>query len=207
MNGTPMRKDKPAQTQYPIHELIKNRWSPRAFSPRPVEREKLLALFEAARWAASSRNEQPWSFIVATRDDEAGFDKALGCVREGNARWARNAGVLLFSLAKRSFEPDDDPNRFAFHDVGLAVANLIIQATALGLYTHQMAGIYRDKVREVYQIPETHDVVAGIALGYYGELEQLPGDLQEREVAPRKRKPLTEFVFEGTWGEIAEILR
>lgn len=199
--------DKPAQTQYPIHELIRNRWSPRAFSPRPVEKEKLLALFEAARWAASSRNEQPWSFIVARRDDEAGFDKALGCVREGNARWAKDAGALLFSLARRNFEPDDDPNRFAFHDVGLAVANLILQATALGLYAHQMGGIHRDKVRQVYQIPEAYEIVAGIAVGYYGALEQLPDDLQVREAAARQRKPLAEFVFEGSWGQSAEILK
>ena len=198
---------KPAQTEYPIHDLLKERWSPRAFSNRLVEKEKLLALLEAARWAASSTNEQPWSFIVATRDQPAEFEKALNCLREGNIRWAKEAPVLMFSLAKLHFEGNGNPNRYAFHDAGLAVANLIVQATAMGLSVHQMGGIHRDKVQEVYQIPETHDVVAGIALGYYGELEQLPEDIREREVAPRQRKPLAEFVFGGVWGETAEILR
>ncbi|MGH7236266.1 MAG: nitroreductase family protein, partial [Nitrospiraceae bacterium] len=132
--------DKPAQAQYPIHDLLQKRWSPRAFSGRAVEADKLRILFEAARWAPSSFNEQPWSFIVATKDDQANFDRLLRCLLEGNRAWARHAPVLRLSVAKLRFEEDGEPNRHAFHDVGLAVENLVIQATALGLVVHQMAG-------------------------------------------------------------------
>lgn len=199
--------DKIAETHYPIHDFLKRRWSPRALSDRPVEPDKLLSLLEAARWAASSRNEQPWSFIVATKDNPDEFERALNCLRDGNRRWAKEAPVLMFSIAKLRFDHNDQPNRTALHDLGLAVGNLLTQATALGLYVHQMAGIYKDKVREVYQIPETHEVVAAIAIGYFGSLEQLPEGLREREQKPRKRKPLSEFVFSRSWRNTAPFVK
>ncbi len=135
--------EKPADAQYPIHDLIKRRWSPRAFSDRPVERDILRSLLEAARWAPSSNNEQPWNFIVATKDDQAEFSRLLSCLVEGNSLWAQHAPVLMVSVARMSFEDDGKPNRHAFHDVGQAVANLIVQATTLGLMVHQMAGLGR----------------------------------------------------------------
>lgn len=198
--------EKPAEVQYPIHSLLKNRWSPRAFSDKPVEQEKLLAVLEAARWAASSNNEQPWRFIIATKDNPTEFNQALNCLMEGNIKWAKGAPVLIFSTAKKTFTRNNKPNRTALHDLGLAVANLLVQATALGLYTHQMAGIYTDKIREVYQIPEDYEVVAAIALGYYGDLNQLSEDLQERETGPRVRKSLSELAFNGTWGQSASLV-
>jgi len=198
--------EKPAETQYPIHELLRRRWSPRAFSDRRVDPAIMRSLLEAARWAPSSYNEQPWSFIVATKDDTAEFSRLLSCLVEGNIQWAQHAPVLMVSVARLSFEDDGKPNRHAFHDVGLAVANLIVQATALGLVVHQMAGIFPDKIRELYGIPEGYEAVAGIALGYPGDPQSLPEGLRKRELAPRERKPLTEFVFSGSWGQTSPLV-
>ena len=131
---------KVAETRYPIHELLRERWSPRAFADRMVEPEKLRSLLEAARWAPSSSNEQPWSFIVATKEHAGEYERLLSCLVEGNVRWAQHAPVLMLSVATLVFERNQKPNRHAFHDVGLAVENLIIQGTALGLFVHQMAG-------------------------------------------------------------------
>ena len=198
--------EKLAETQYPIHDLLRKRWSPRAFSSRPVEPDKLRILWEAARWSPSSYNEQPWSFIVATKEDEAEYARLLSCLVEGNIQWAQHAPVLMVSVARLSFEEDGKPNRHAFHDVGQAVANLIVQATALGLVVHQMAGIFPDKIRELYGIPEGYEAVAGIVLGYPGDPEILPERLRQRELAPRSRKPIQDFVFAGRWGQTSPIV-
>lgn len=191
--------DKPADTQSPIHDLLKRRWSPRAFSERPVEPEALRSLLEAARWAPSSNNAQPWSFIVATKEDQADYGRLLSCLMEGNIPWAQRAPVLMVSVARMFFEDDGTPNRHAFHDVGQAVANFSVQATALGLFVHQMAGFYPDKVRELYDIPKEFEPVAALALGYPGDPDTLPERYRQRESAPRERKPLAEFVFAGRW--------
>jgi nitroreductase len=198
--------EKPAEAHYPIHDLLRRRWSPRAFSDRRVEPDTLRSLLEAARWAPSSYNEQPWSFIVATKDDPVEFDRLLSCLVEGNIQWAQRAPVLMAPVARLTFEDDGKPNRHAFHDVGLAVANLIVQATALGLVVHQMAGILPDRVRQLYGVPEQYEPVAGIALGYPGDPQSLPEGLRKRELAPRERKPLTEFVFSGRWGRISPLV-
>jgi nitroreductase len=199
--------EKPAETAYPIEELLKRRWSPRAFADRPIEPEKLLRLWEAARWSASTANQQPWYFIVATKQDEAEHTRLLSCLRENNQQWASRAPVLMVSVAKLTFDANGQPNRHAFHDVGLAVANLITQATALGLGVHQMAGFYPDRVRELYGVPEGFEPVAGIVLGYPGDPDILPDDLKQRELAPRVRKPLESFVFQGAWGQISPLVR
>ena len=123
--------EKPADTKHPIHNLLRRRWSPRAFSGRMVEANQLCSVLEAARWAPSSYNEQPWRFIVATKENPVEFDRLLSCLVEGNALWAQQAPVLMLSVAKLSFEKNDKANRHAIHDVGLAVENLVIQATVL----------------------------------------------------------------------------
>src|SRR5260370_8782050 len=146
--------EKPAVTDYPIEEILRRRWSPRAFSDRVVEPEKLQSLFEAARWAPSSFNEQPWSFIVATKQKQEEHARLLSCLVEGNQRWAREAPVLMVSVAKLNFEKTGKPNRHAFHDVGLAVGTMIVQATALDLFFHQMAEFSPEKVRENYGVPQ-----------------------------------------------------
>jgi len=189
------------QVPYPILDLLTQRWSPRAFSNRSVEPEKLGVLFEAARWAASCFNEQPWRFMVATQDEGNEYDKLSACLVEANQVWAKQAPVLALGLAKQTFTRNSNPNAYARHDLGLATAQLMIQATALDLYVHAMAGILPDRARDSYGIPEDYDVVTALAIGYLGAVESLPEQLQESERAPRERRPLTDLVFTGAWGK------
>jgi nitroreductase len=198
---------KPAETSAPVHNLIRDRWSPRAFDSRPVEPEKLRSLFEAARWAASSYNAQPWYFIVATKDDSDSYKKILECFVEFNQGWAKSAPVIALSVARMKFEHNGAPNNHAFHDVGQAAANLALQATALGLQVHQMAGILPEKAREIFGIPEGYEAVAGLAIGYPGNPTRLPDQLREQEHAPRSRKPLDSFVFTGKWGNASPVVK
>src|SRR5438270_3416151 len=144
---------KAAVTDHPVHELIRNRWSPRAFSDKPVEPAVLASLFEAARWAASSYNEQPWTYFVATREQPADFERLLSCLIEANQAWAKAAPVLALGVVRLTFARNGKENAVAVHDLGLASGNLSTEATARGLSVHQMAGILPDKAREVYQIP------------------------------------------------------
>ena len=186
---------------YSIHALHRRRWSPRAFNPRRlVEPEKLRSVLEAARWAPSSNNEQPWSFIVATRDRPEEFDRLLACLVEKNQSWAKNAPVLMLACASLVFSRNAKPNRHALYDLGGAVAHLTLEATALSLHLHQMAGFYPDKAREAFAIPDTAEAVVAIAMGYLGDPDSLPDDLRQRELTPTTRKPMTEFVFAGRWG-------
>ena len=193
-------KGKIAETQYPVHELISQRWSPRAFADRLVPEDDLRRVLEAARWAPSSSNEQPWSFLVATKAYPEDYQRLFSCLVPGNQLWVGQAPVLMLSVANLVFEEDGSPNRHAMHDVGLAVENLVVQATALELFVHQMAGFDVDRARMLFQIPPQHEPAAMIALGYLGDPETLPEHLRVRELAPRTRKPLTEFVFTGLWG-------
>ena len=198
--------EKLAPIDHPIQDILKRRWSPRAFSDRIVEREKLQSLFEAARWAASSFNEQPWSFIVTTKEKPEQHAALVGCLTEKNQQWAQRAPVLMVSVAKLNFEKNGKPNRHAFHDVGMAVGNLIVQATALDLYVHQMAGFSVEKVRENYGVPEGFEPVAAIAVGYPDDPNVLPAAFREQEVGPRQRKPIDSFVFEAKWGETSPLV-
>jgi nitroreductase len=197
----------PAETGTPIHEVLRHRWSPRAFDSRPVDHEKLRSLFEAARWAASSYNAQPWYYIVATKDDPENYKRITECFVEFNQGWTKGAPVVAISVAGMKFHHNGEPNRHAFHDVGQASANLALQATALGLQIHQMAGILPDKARELFGIPEGFEAVAGIALGYPGDPASLPDGLREKEVARRERKALHSFVFTGKWGNASPIIK
>ena len=198
--------EKPADAQFPIHDLLQRRWSPRAFAERPVEREKVQQMLEAARWASSCFNEQPWVFLVAMADQPAEHGNILNCLVEGNQVWAKHAPVLMITFAKLQFDHNGEPNRHAVHDVGLAVGNLVVQATAMNLVVHQMAGIHHDTIRECFAVPSGYEPVTGLAVGYAGEPHALPSELRERELAPRSRKTLQEFVFAKTWGESPEIL-
>jgi len=200
------KMEKPATTDYPIEETVRRRWSPRAFSDRAVEPDKLRRLFEAARWAPSSFNEQPWSFIIATKENPDEYAQLLSCLIEKNQEWARLAPVLMVSIAKLNFEKTGKPNRHAFHDVGMAMASLLVQATALGLFVHQMAGFSVEKVRESFAVPAGFEPVAAVAVGYPADPEVLPESFREREVGPRSRKPINEFVFEGKWGEMSPVV-
>jgi len=197
-----------ADAGHPIHELLRRRWSPRAFdSNKPVEPEKLRSCFEAARWAPSSFNEQPWSFIVATRDKPEEYAKLLECLAEKNQSWAGKAPVLMIGVATLVWSRNGKPNRHAFYDLGQAVAHLTVEATDQGLYLHQKAGFSPDKARETYAIPPTAEAVVAIALGYLGDPGSLPEDLRQRESTPGTRKSITDFVFEGRWGQTAQLAR
>ncbi|MEJ8801579.1 nitroreductase family protein [Pontibacter sp. H249] len=187
------------ETNIAIHNLIEKRWSPRAFADTAVEQEQIDSLFEAARWAPSAMNEQPWRFIYATKDDKEAYDRLLSCLVEANQVWAKNAPVLFVSVAKKTYDFNGNPNGHAWHDVGMATASLVLQATELDLHVHLMGGYNATKAREVLEIPEGFEPVAMGAVGYVGDPEQLPEQLKARELAPRQRKPLNEIVFNGKW--------
>ncbi len=198
--------EKRVETRRPIHELLRRRWSPRAFLERPVEPEKLLTLLEAARWAPSCYNEQPWSFILALKQDESEYNRLLSCLVEGNQLWAQRAPVLMLSIARLSFEANGEINRHAFHDVGMAAQSLTLQATALGLSVHHMAGFHVEKARELFGIPHSHEPVAVMAIGYSSDSDILPEKLRKKERAARVRKPLEELVYAGLWGKTAPLV-
>jgi len=193
-------REKKASTDYPVHQLLAERWSPYAFEDRAVPETDLRSLFEAARWAASSYNEQPWSYILATKQDPEQFQRLLSCLVEANRVWAKAAPVLALGIVRLRFARNAKDNRAAVHDLGLAAGNLLVEATARGLFVHQMIGILPDKARETYGIPEGSEAWTGIAIGYRADPIGLPDALKERDLAPRQRKPLSEFVFSGTWG-------
>ena len=187
-------------TDHPVNELVIARWSPYAFSDRAVSKADLLSLFEAARWAPSSYNEQPWSYIVATKDDAENFARLLSCLVEGNQAWAQAAPVLALGCTSLFFRKNGKPNAAAVHDLGLAAGNLCLEATARGLYVHQMIGILPDKASAVFRIPDGVQPLTGLAIGYAADPATLPEKYRERDLAPRTRKPLAEFVFGGAWG-------
>ncbi|HWZ50078.1 MAG TPA: nitroreductase family protein [Granulicella sp.] len=194
-------KQGPADTG--VNELILRRWSPRSFADTPVSSGDLTKIFTAAAWAASSFNEQPWRFLVGRKGDST-YEKILAALVEFNQAWAGSAPVLILSVGRKTFTQSGQPNLFAMHDTGAASATLSLQATELGLHTHGMAGVDREKARAIFAIPEDYEVGAAWALGYLGDPEALPGELRARELAPRSRKPLSEFVF-SAWERPASL--
>ncbi len=187
----------------PVHAIIAERWSPRAFADRSVSPDLLRRLFEAGRWAASCFNEQPWRWVVATREEPEAFAKLLSTLVPMNQSWASKAPVLAVSIARSTFERNDKPNRHAGHDVGQAATQIALEAVANGLVIHQMAGFDAEKVREVCAVPAGFEPMAAIAIGYVGEAATLPDGLREREVAARERKALGDVVFGTQFGERA----
>lgn len=181
--------------------LIKKRQSPVAFSNQEVTKDQLEQIFEATRWAASCFNEQPWRFIVASKDQENLYKKVLNGINPHNQTWAQNAPVLMLTFAKKTFERNGKPNMHYMHDLGLAVGNMSAQATAMGLYLHQMAGIVRENIKQDLDIPEDYEIVSAIALGYRQDIQDVPEELKPREMKERSRKPLAEFVFDKSWSQ------
>jgi nitroreductase len=198
---------KPAVSSAPLHPILRDRWSPRAFRTTPVPQDALLSVLEAGRWAASSNNGQPWRWIIATSADASAHAAAVACFGARNQRWAKDAPVLMFSLAATVFEGNAKPNAYAWHDTGAAGAQMSLQATALGLVIHTAGGIEREIVRKTYAVPEDFDICAGLALGYQGEPDDLPEDLPARERDVRVRKPLAELVFEGAFNRPSSVVR
>ena len=194
---------KPAPSDFPVHELVRERWSPRAFADKPVPQDVLRSIFEAARWAPSSFNEQPWAYIVATKDDKENFEKMLSALVDFNVQWAKSAPILALAVAKLAFANNNAPNRNAQYDTGAATALLSVEATARGLAVHQMAGFDAEKARQAFGIPKGWEPIAALAIGYSGDPASLPAPLKDREMAPRTRKPIAEFVMSGQWGHTA----
>jgi nitroreductase len=191
----------PAETG--VLDIILKRWSPRSYADKPVPSADLTKIFTAAAWAASSYNEQPWRFLVGKKGDET-YAKIFESLVEFNQAWAKTAPVLILSAGKKIFTNNAYPNPYALHDTGAASANFSLQATALGLHTHGMGGVDKEKARKLFEIPEEFEVGAAWALGYLGEPDALPEAYREQEKAARTRKPLTEFVF-SAWEKPASL--
>ena len=188
-----------ASTDHPIQELFARRWSPYFYETRSVPDADLRAVFEAARWAPSSYNEQPWRFIVADRRNAEEFGAALGCLWDANKGWAQSAPILIFGVYSRFFALNGTANRAAEHDLGLATENLILEATARGLHAHPMIGVHPDKVKACYGIPDGYETLTALALGYKADPSDSVPVLKERDSTPRTRKRQDEFVFSGKW--------
>lgn len=200
-----MTHPKDAHPDHPIHDLLAQRWSPYGFADRDVATADLLALLEAARWAPSSYNEQPWRYLIARRSQPEAFAKLLSCLVETNQVWAQHAPVLLIGITMLQFARNGKPNKAAAHDLGLAAGNVCMEATARGLYVHQMIGIVPERVRELYDLPAEAEPLTALAIGYRGDGANLPPELQERDRTPRARRPIDAFVFQDAWGKPAEI--
>jgi nitroreductase len=194
---------KPASTAVKIHEMIANRWSPRAFDANKwVSHTDLIALLEAARWASSCFNDQPWRFVVCDKStDAASWEKAFAILAEKNKLWAKNAPVLILSVAMTHFNHNGNPNRWAAYDTGAAAAGLTLQATALGLVVHQMGGFDAEKSRTVFNLPDDCTPMAMMAVGYQAEADVLAEDFKAAELAARSRAALEERFFAGEWGK------
>jgi len=197
--------DKEAITAYPINYLAKIRWSPRAFLEKPVEKEKLISLFEAARWSASGGNEQPWRFIIGLKPD-ASWQKIFSALDDGNQQWNSHVPVLILACANKISTWDGTISKYYGYDTGQSVAHLSLEAMHQGLHVHQMGGFYEEKCHELFEIPDTFAVMTAIAVGYIGDPAILPEKLKLREIQERTRKGLTDFVFSGKFGETASII-
>lgn len=189
-----------------IHEIIKSRYSTRAFSDRPIDQEKILSLFEAARWSPSSRNEQPWRFIIGLKEDQTTFNRIAGLLNPSNHVWASKAPVLILTIAKLNVSSTEHINKHALHDLGLAIANLTFQASAFDLYVHQMGGFDQVSAKQIFKIPDNFEPVTVLAVGYKGDPELLPENLKSRELSARKRKELSDIVFSEKFGETSILI-
>jgi nitroreductase len=207
MSPTDLDVVKRAAPDHAVHALVASRWSPHAFADRPVTAADLRALFEAARWAPSSYNEQPWSYVVATKDDAPAFERLLSCLVDANQAWARLAPVLALGVVRTRFRRNAKSNAAAEHDLGLAAGNLLCEATARGLAVHQMIGILPDRARELYGIPDEAKALTALAIGYAGDGAALPEEIRGRDRVPRTRRPLAEFVFGERWGTTAPLVK
>lgn len=187
--------EKSDQFQYPILDLIKNRKSTRAFSKQLIDQDQIDSLFEATRWAPSSTNEQPWLYMYATREQTQFWETLFSCLNEGNQIWAKDAPLLILSLARKNFTRFSGTNAYAMYDLGGANSFLSLQAVELGLQVRQMAGFHMQKTIELLRIPERYEVGVFIAVGYPGDPQTLPEKLKARELAPRERILQREFVM------------
>ncbi len=182
------------QIHYSVHPLIQKRWSARSFSEKVISEHDLYSLFEAASWASSSMNEQPWLFWYAQKNNPSAFKKFSDCLLPGNKTWAEKADVLVLNLASKNFEKNGALNRHYLHDCGAANTTLLLQAASLDIYGHMMGGFDMNKTIETFNIPDYLEPNCFIALGYLDEPTKLDEPFLTREITPRTRKPLTSFI-------------
>lgn len=197
--------NKTADADHPIQNLLAVRWSPYVFSERPVPIADLRSLFEAARWAPSSYNEQPWRFIVGIRGQGDTHRRILECLVEANQQWAQHAPVLMLGTVVNRFVRNDNPNKAAHHDLGLAVGNLLHEATSRGLSVHQMIGLDPEAAREAFSIPMNAEALTALAIGYADTSGSGDPTLAERDAKVRERRPIADFVFGDRFGESADL--
>lgn len=183
-----------ADTDFPIHNLIARRWSARAFSTKAVEKSKLLSILEAARWAPSSRNEQPWRYIIFTNDNPNKLKNAQTVLLDINS-YAKRAPILICALTKKTYSDNGIYNKLHFHDLGAANENMFLESFNQGLIMHEMGGFNREKAKEIFNIPDDYEVGIMIAIGYQDSHSILPERYREKANSPRERKPLSEIVF------------
>lgn len=195
--------NKPALTQVPILDVIANRWSGRAYDANKlVTQQQIISMLEAARWAPSCFGDEPWRFIVMDKNNNAtAWEKAFDCLVPGNQAWAKDAPVLILICADSLFSHNQKLNRWSAYDTGAAAISLCLQATSMGLMTHQMGGFDGEKARDIFAIPEQYQMMSMLAVGYAAEVDSLPDELKEREVAPRKRRALSELFYDGVWNQ------
>lgn len=191
----PSMEIKIAATQYPVLDIIKKRWSARAFSEQSIGEQDLYTLFEAASWSPSSMNEQPWVYVYAHRGSEL-FEQMWSCLAGGNQPWAKNAAVLILSLCRNQFAANQQTNFHALYDVGAANTVLLLQATTMGIYGHIMGGFDREKTKSTFAISDSYTIATFIALGYLDDPATLEEPFRTREVTPRTRKHIVDFVFD-----------
>jgi len=191
---------KDARTRYPVNEISRTRWSPRAFADKPVEKEKLQSIFEAARWSASSSNQQPWRFMIGFKND-ATWQKIFETLDDWNRKWAYNAPVFLMSIGRKTTVRSNRDNFHFAYDTGQSVVHMTFEAMSQGLYVHQMGGFDRQKASELFCIPEVYQPLTVIVIGYLGDPEILLEEYKKTELEPRKRKDFDEIVFSGMFGE------
>jgi nitroreductase len=189
-----MKHIKIPATKFEINPLILNRWSPRAFSQKAISQGKIFSLFEAASWAASAMNEQPWRYVAVLKENEGEFQKLVDCLTPVNAVWAKNAALLLISGVTMHYSSNQKPNASALHDLGLANQNLILQAQSFDIYTQIMGGFDKDKAAGFFDADKNIVPVCMMALGYLGDPSSLDETLQQRENSPRSRRELSEFL-------------
>ncbi|NLF44171.1 MAG: nitroreductase, partial [Bacteroidales bacterium] len=179
--------------------------SPRAFSPKPVEKEKLQSMIEAARWSPSAFNGQPWRFIVGIKGKGKTYEKIRESMVDFNQIWSITAPVLIVAVGKKVVDANNKPNDSWQYDIGQSMAYLTMQAMDMGLYAHQMTGLSREKLAELFNVPETYEPFSVIAVGYIGDAAQLPEDFQKMERAERSRLPYNELVFEERFGQSSDL--
>lgn len=182
-------------TKYPVIDVIKNRWSNRAFKKEAISENEIATLFEAASWAPSCNNEQPWQYFYAQKSNSELFNAMVDCLLTGNSIWAKEADIIIATIARKTFDATGKPNEWASYDLGAANYGLLLQAQTMNIYGHQMAGFKPEQARKVLNLSDNQEIMSFIVLGYLGDASSLEEPFKSRELTPRSRKSVEEIAF------------